>query len=142
MLVVFVGFILVGSGSPAFSSDCSQERKTPKAPAKFYKAENPIKPTTANLSAGKVLYLKEAKPIACVKCHGEKGDGEGKMSKGMKPPPRNFTCKSMMDKIPDGQLFWIIKKGSKGTGMMPFKALTDKEIWRLVGYIRQFNNEG
>jgi len=140
MLMALSSLFLVGISSPAFSSDCSQIRNTPKAPAKIYKAKNPVKPTPANISAGKALYHKEAKPIACAKCHGEKGDGQGKMSKGMNPHPRNFICKSMMDKIPDGQLFWVIKNGSKGTGMMPFKTLRDKEIWRLIRYIRLFNN--
>ncbi len=139
VLMAFIGSILFWSANPAFSSDCLQTRKTLKAPLKIYSAENPVKPTPENISAGKALYLKEAKPLACVKCHGEKGDGEGKMAKGMKPPPRDFTCKSMMDKIPDGQLFWIIKNGSKGTGMMPFKKIRDKQIWRLISYIRQFN---
>jgi mono/diheme cytochrome c family protein len=139
-LMAFIGSILFWFANPAFSADCLQERKTPKAPSKIYKAKNPVKPTSKNLSMAKALYLKEAKPLACAKCHGEKGDGKGKMAKGMNPPPRNFTCKSMMDKIPDGQLYWIIKKGSKGTGMMPFKGLGEKEVWRLVRYIRQFND--
>jgi mono/diheme cytochrome c family protein len=139
VLMAFIGSILFWFANPAFSSDCTQARKTPKAPSKIYGAKNPVKATPENISAGKALYLKEAKPLACAKCHGEKGDGKGKMAKGMKPSPRNFTCKSMMDKIPDGQLFWIIKNGSKGTGMMPFKKISDKQIWRIISYIRQFN---
>jgi len=140
VLVAFFSFVFIWMGSPAFSADCTQARKTPKAPSKIYNAKNPVKATPKNLSRAKAYYLKEAKPLACAKCHGEKGDGKGKMSKGMKPPPRNFSCKSMMDKIPDGQLYWIIRKGSKGTGMMPFKSLTEKDTWRLVRYIRQFND--
>jgi len=52
------------------------------------------------------------------------------------PPPRNFTCGSMMKDIPDGQLFWIIKNGSPGTGMMSFAGLPDEQVWQLVHYIQ------
>jgi mono/diheme cytochrome c family protein len=62
------------------------------------------------------------------------------MAKGMKPSPRDFSCQAMMNKISDGQLFWVIKNGSKGTGMMGFKSLNDDQIWQVVSYIRQFSN--
>ncbi len=38
--------------------------------------------------------------------------------------------------IPDGQLFWIIKNGSSGTGMMVFSGLPDDQVWQLIHYIR------
>ena len=31
----------------------------------------------------------------------------------MEKPPRNFTCESVMQDLPDGQLFWIIKMAQK-----------------------------
>jgi cytochrome c1 len=52
------------------------------------------------------------------------------------PPPRNFTCGVMMKDIPDGQLFWIIKNGSPGTGMMSFAGLSDEQVWQLIQYIQ------
>jgi mono/diheme cytochrome c family protein len=41
-----------------------------------------------------------------------------------------------MNDLPDGQLFWIIKKGSMGTGMMSFAGLPDEQVWQLIQYIR------
>jgi hypothetical protein len=41
-----------------------------------------------------------------------------------------------MKNLPDGQLFWVIKNGSPGTGMMPFGNLSDDEVWELIHYIR------
>jgi mono/diheme cytochrome c family protein len=125
---------------PALAGDCVQQRKTPQAPAKIYKQTNPLEAAAEILSAGEQLYNKGAKPLACAKCHGAKGEGNGKMAVGMKPNPRNFACKAMMQDIPDGQLFWVIKNGSKGTGMMGFKTLNDNQVWQLVSYIRQFSN--
>mgnify|MGYP003979533103 FL=1 len=135
--VIALSFVLA---SPAVAENCKQKRKTPKAPNKIYKQANPLKATPENISAGEKIYAKGAKPLACVQCHGVKGKGDGKMAKGMKPNPRDFSCQAMMNKIPDGQLDWVIKNGSKGTGMMGFKALSEDQIWQVVSYIRQFSN--
>ena len=118
--------------------NCVQPRKTKKAPALYLAKENPLPKTEANIKAGEKLFLKDAKPVACQMCHGKKGNGKGPGAGGMNPRPRNFTCSAMMKDIPDGQLFWVIKNGSSGTGMMSFKKLKDKQIWQLIHYIRQF----
>jgi cytochrome c1 len=33
-------------------------------------------------------------------------------------------------------LFWVIKNGSPGTGMMAFSGLADEEVWELIHYLR------
>jgi mono/diheme cytochrome c family protein len=138
-LVGIISFLAL-SVCPVLASDCVQKRKTPQAPSNIFKQTNPLKATPENISAGKKLYTKGAKPLACVQCHGILGSGKGKMASGMTPKPRDFSCQAMMKDIPDGQLFWVIKNGSKGTGMMGFKTLTDNQIWQTVSYIRQFSN--
>jgi mono/diheme cytochrome c family protein len=41
-----------------------------------------------------------------------------------------------MKDVSPGQMFWIIKNGSKGTGMVAHgKTLKDKQIWDVVKYI-------
>jgi Cytochrome C oxidase, cbb3-type, subunit III len=42
----------------------------------------------------------------------------------------------MMRELSDGQLFWVIKNGSAGTGMMSFAGLPDDQVWQLIAYIR------
>ena len=43
-----------------------------------------------------------------------------------------------MKKVSAGQMFYIIKNGSKGTGMVAHgKTLKDKQIWDVVKYIRE-----
>ena len=115
---------------------CPQPRKTKKAPGDFLQLENPLPASKAHIQAGKKLYQETAQPLACKQCHGEKGDGRGPLGGGLIPPPRNFTCGQTMNGLPDGQLFWIIKKGSTGTGMMPFAGLPDEQVWQLIQYIR------
>jgi mono/diheme cytochrome c family protein len=41
-----------------------------------------------------------------------------------------------MKSVSPGQMFWVIKNGSKGTGMVAHgKKLNDKQIWDVVKYI-------
>ncbi|MCH8313218.1 MAG: c-type cytochrome [Nitrospinae bacterium] len=123
------------------SGICPQNRKTWNAPARYLKKKNPLPDSPENIKEGKLLYYKEAKPTACGLCHGLRGNGNGRLAKGLTPPPRNFTCAELMDAIPDGQLFWIIKNGSRGTAMPVHKeTLSDNKIWQLVRFIRQFAN--
>lgn len=115
---------------------CPQPRKTAKAPEEFLQKSNPLPATADAVNAGKALFQQSAQPVACAMCHGNKGDGQGFMGAALIPPPRNFTCGSMMKDIPDGQMFWIIKNGSPGTGMMSFAGLPDEQVWQLIHYIR------
>ncbi len=112
---------------------CPQKRATKSAPSGIAKKDATAKADKAN---GKKLYEKTAKPMACQMCHGMKGDGAGKLGKALKPAPRNFSCGKTMKKVSAGQMFWIIKNGSKGTGMAPMK-LKDKQIWDVIKYIRE-----
>ncbi|MCH8933153.1 MAG: cytochrome c [Nitrospinae bacterium] len=117
----------------AAKAKCPQKRKTKKAPSSLYKQDKTAK---ADAAAGKKIYIKTAKPMACLMCHGKKGDGMGKLGAALTPKPRNFKCKKTMKNVTPGQMFWIIKKGSKGTGMVPQKTLKDKDIWNVIKYIR------
>ncbi|PIQ96020.1 MAG: cytochrome C [Nitrospinae bacterium CG11_big_fil_rev_8_21_14_0_20_56_8] len=139
---VFISIFLLASAAPSFADEtCSQVRNTPQAPKNFLAHKNPLKPTKKNLEEGRKLYYQERKELGCVQCHGEKGDGQGKMAPGLVPPPQNFSCAPAMNKIKDGQMFWIIQNGSAGTGMYTYAYLKDKEIWQLILYIRQFSKK-
>ena len=120
----------------AGAAKCPQPRKTKKAPASLYNKDETAKADAKN---GKAIFEKKAKPMACKMCHGDKGDGGGKLGAALKPKPRNFTCAATMKGISDGQLFWIIKNGSPGTSMMGYSHLSDSEIWKLVLYLREFS---
>ena len=95
---------------------CAQPRKTAKAPEEFLAKTNPVSGSAEAIQTGKALYVKTAQPVACAMCHGEQSDGKGIMGAALAPPPRNFTCGSMMKDISDGQLFWIIKTGRQEGG--------------------------
>jgi mono/diheme cytochrome c family protein len=115
---------------------CPQTRTTKKAPADFLSKMNPIPATPTQVQAGKKLFNETAKPLACMNCHGQQGEGAGPIGAALVPPPRNFTCGATMKHISDGQLFWVIKNGSPGTGMMAFPGLSDNEVWQTIHYLR------
>lgn len=119
------------------SPSCPEPRLTQKAPPDFYNLRNPLERNPENLKKGRLLYQVKAKPMACKHCHGITGDGKGPLATGINPSPRNFTCAKTINGVPDGQLFWVIKKGSPDTEMFSFKDLKDKEIWQLIIYIRE-----
>jgi len=121
------------------SGICPQSRKTEKAPSRYVLKQNPLFATAKNIERGKLLYQTEAKPTACKMCHGIRGNGNGRLARGLEPAPRNFTCEDTMKPLSDGQLFWIIKNGSKGTAMPAHKfTLSDKDIWQIIHYLKSF----
>jgi mono/diheme cytochrome c family protein len=118
---------------------CLEQRAIKTAPVEYLDKVNPLRDEPRNLKKGKVLYRLKAKK-ACKFCHGMEGLGDGSMSDLQPMPPRNFTCKNYMNKIKDGELFWVIKEGVIDSGMPSYKHLSDKKIWQLIHYIRTFSS--
>lgn len=90
------------------------------------------------IAAGKKLY--EGKGT-CVLCHGISGKGDGPAAHMHVPhAPRDFTDCAFQKEREDGELFWIIKYGSSGTGMKPLipGMLSEEEGWKIVAYVRTF----
>lgn len=101
---------------------------------------NPFPASEEIIAKGKALF--EGKAF-CKTCHGADGKGlGGDIAPGsLKGPlPRNFTNKAWQAARTDGELFWILKNGSKGTAMAPFipLVLTEEEAWHVLRYVRSF----
>ena len=118
MFVAVVGL----SGSQVFGAD--EAVLKPRVPVdQIEEAKtwtNPLPATEETIAKGKKLFHGKA---FCVTCHGKDGRGFGGdiepgILKG--PLPRNFTDKEWQAVRTDGELFWILKNGSKGTAMAPF----------------------
>ena len=130
-------FALTGSALAQHppAGECAQPRFTGKAPDDFYSRSNPLMATPEQIAAGRRLYEKEASPPGQVR-HGVKGDGKGPLATQFDPRPRNFACAQTVNGIPDGQLFWIIRNGSADSSMPAFKGPSDRQIRRIVLYLR------
>ncbi len=101
------------------------------------KNKNPIPDTPENIAKGKALF--EGKGT-CFNCHGKSGKGDGPAGQILNPSPRDFTNCKFHKKRKDGELFWVIKNGSPGTGMVPLipTAITEEEAWTIINYERSF----
>ncbi len=81
---------------------------------------------------------------ACVGCHGEKGDGQGREGKYLPIPPRDFvTAQFLCRHTPSGSLprdedlFRSIRRGFKSeVGMPSFRFLSDREVWAVIGFVK------
>ena len=140
-------FVIRAAGLLLFSGvlECAwaadPEILRPRVPAEELPAAqalaNPLAPTPEQLEKGKAIFYSKG---FCAACHGRdgKGLGEGLDLKG--PLPRDFTDREWQAARSDGELFWILKHGSKGTAMAPFipLVLTEEEAWQVLLYVRSF----
>ena len=99
--------------------------------------KNPVEANAANIAKGKALF--EGKGT-CFNCHGKEGKGDGPAGAILNPSPRDFTNCKFHKKRKDGELFWVIKNGSAGTGMVSLipAAITEEEAWAIINYERSF----
>ncbi|MDZ4733582.1 MAG: cytochrome c [Nitrospirota bacterium] len=141
-LAIFLTVVLGQDGASVLAADEAVLR--PRVPIDQIEESkiwtNPFEATSENIEKGKALFHGKA---FCVTCHGKDGKGLGAdiepgIVKG--PLPRNFTDKDWQAARTDGELFWILKNGSKGTAMAPFipLVLTEEEAWQVLRYVRSF----
>lgn len=95
--------------------------------------KNPVKATPESIAAGKKLY-----DTQCASCHGETGKGDGKMAASITgDKPSDLSDASWKHGSSDGEIFTLIKDGSKGTGMRGYGArMKPDDIWNVVNYVR------
>ena len=96
--------------------------------------KNPVKATPESAAAGKKLY-----DTQCATCHGQSGKGDGKMAASITtgPKPSDLTDASWKHGSTDGEIFTLIRDGSKGTGMRGYAArMKPDDIWNVVNYLR------
>jgi mono/diheme cytochrome c family protein len=134
---LFVGMIALSAWTVSISAQnpaAGQHDAGAHTHPEAAKLTNPIKPTPDAIAAGKKIY-----DAQCVNCHGEIGKGDGKMAASITtgPKPSDLTDKEWKHGSSDGEIFTLIKEGSKGTGMRGYASkLKDDDIWNVVNYLR------
>ncbi len=124
------------------ASVMAQDHVTPTAPAEYLAMENPFEADDEDvLKAAKRIYKRK-----CKKCHGTAGDGKGSAADEIEIKPTAFHVAGYFEKTKDGQLYWIIEKGSEGTEMEGYGPGTDvnlseEDMWKLVTFIRTTYSE-
>ena len=109
--------------------------------------KNPVAKTPENIARGKAIF--EGKG-SCHNCHGRGGKGDGPTAQFLDPSPRNFTNPEFHKNRTDGEMYWVIKNGSKGpngtgipTGMLSLigPLITEDEAWYVILYERSFEGQ-
>jgi mono/diheme cytochrome c family protein len=73
----------------------------------------------------------------CVACHGTDGKGDGPVSAGLNPPPRNFTSKEGWINGPKlTSIYQTLQEGIKGSAMVAYQQFSPTEKFALAHYIR------
>lgn len=131
------------------SSECIAQSSSlfpPKVPPDQLEALRELKGdvplSKESIELGNKLYNEKG---VCFACHGREGRvGEGINPKviELNPPPTDLKSSLFHKTRSDGELFWVIRMGIKGTGMPSFGGLlSELETWHVVNYIRSFRPE-
>ncbi|RMH08694.1 MAG: cytochrome c [Nitrospirae bacterium] len=146
--ILVIGLLLVCSGALAKAGEMDplKPRVPPREQAKVHNWHPSYGSTRTAppevIAQGKRLYETVG---LCAACHGKSGKGDGPAGKPLRIGPRDFTNCRFHQVRTDGELFWILKNGSPGTGMMPMVKpkghLTEEQGWAILAYERQFCKE-
>ena len=138
-----VGWVAALATGALLVAGCSEKKEAPAAPAQApAQAQRPVAAASAEVvvPAG----LEEAAKVfssRCAMCHGPRGAGDGPVSGGFNPPPRNFQDKAWQAEVSDDYLEKIIAEGGPAVGrsaaMPPSPDLAGKPVVKgLRQYIR------
>ncbi|SRR6266567_2383784 len=108
----------------AFTLQRSVSRRAPKE-------KNPFAESPEAVKRGLAHYKEN-----CVMCHGAPGVEESEAGMGLNPSAPDLTLPAIQ-KMSDGELYWIVANGIRMTGMPAFSLTHKKEaIWHLVTFVR------
>ena len=126
VLACTLGLICMAIGFAAF------QKPNWTIPDEEKQRKNPIAPSEAALKAAKQVFAEQ-----CANCHGDTGKGDGSDAMMYDPAPANLTDAAHMNKMTDGEIYFMISEGRKP--MPSFKKrLTDEQRWQLVLLVRSF----
>lgn len=138
--LLFVPGVLLASfgisyANPKITQDkpgSAEPTMTPEDAAK----KNPVTPTPEGLADARKFF-----GYSCAMCHGKTGDGKGDLAIEMKLELHDWRDASSIEKMTDGELFWII---TNGKGKMPNQGdrSPEKQRWNLVNLVRSFGKKG
>ncbi len=100
-------------------------------PMKVRSTKNPVPMSAAALQEGREHFADH-----CAQCHGNDGRGQTEMGRNLYPRAPDMTLPETQ-KLPDGELFAIIRNGVRLTGMPGWGGEhSEQDDWKLVLFIR------
>jgi mono/diheme cytochrome c family protein len=138
-LLILGAILLASFGISHAKPNSTQEKPAstePKITPEDAAKKNPVAPTPEGLAEARKLF-----GYNCAMCHGKVGDGKGDLAADMKLELRDWRDASSIEKMTDGEIFWIV---SKGKGKMPGEGdrTAEKVRWNFVNLVRSFAKKG
>lgn len=99
--------------------------------------QNPLNASEEVIRRGAAIYHSKG---TCAECHGVTGRGDGEAGTLAASRPRNFVDRAFHAMRTDGELFWVLKEGIAGSGMLSFvpRLISEEEAWSVIHYLRTF----
>ena len=92
-----------------------------------------VPPTEENLVAGVQIYRE-----MCARCHGRTAAGPATLGASLYPPAP--PLRGRRSGYSEAEVFWIVKRGIRNTGMPAFgRLLSDGDIAQLAALIEKFD---
>ena len=86
----------------------------------------------ATPAAGEAIYKN-----LCLRCHGEKGDGQGPIAEHLDPYPRDLTKAGFMNSKSEARFVNSVRNGVNGTSMPAWgKLVTEEQAKTVLAYIQ------
>jgi len=94
---------------------------------------NPVASDAQSLERGKEQYR-----IFCSSCHGDQGKGDGHLhTSGLFPPKPTSLVEAYVQGKPDGEIYYVISKGSVAGLMGPHESqILPADRWAIINYVR------
>ena len=135
-LVVLLSGCSAGKKPSKLETALANAAKDVVVPLEAKNIKNPLPATSANIRAGKQIYLQQ-----CALCHGSDGRAETKLGLAMYPPAMDLNSPHVQ-RWSDAELFWITQNGVRFTGMPAWKTiLSGEDTWKMVDFIHALPKE-
>jgi thiosulfate dehydrogenase len=129
LFVMLGGIPVATKGGPLPFEEFLAKKALDAAIGKEAGKPSPLSADEANLLAGARVYQQ----AQCWVCHGQLGQPESAIAKGMYPlPPQLLSPEQGVTDDPVGLTYWKVRNGIRLTGMPAFNgSLTDMEMWQV-----------
>jgi mono/diheme cytochrome c family protein len=136
-LVIASAILLFGILYP--KSNFTQEKNggEPKMTPEDVARKNPVPPSPEGLAEARKQYGYD-----CAMCHGKDGGGKGDLAQDMKLELHDWRDPSSIEKMTDGELFWVVSYGKGKMVGGEADRSPEKMRWNLVNLIRSFAKKG
>jgi mono/diheme cytochrome c family protein len=142
--LLLAGLVVSGVIIGITSYAAERDPLAPRVPADQMAAakawKDPYESTPENIAKGKELFTGKA---TCFTCHGNEGRGDGPAGAALDPSPRNFHNPKFDQVKSPGEMLWLIKNGSAGTGMISYvpAIITEDEAAQIIVFERSLGNQ-